>query len=191
MCIRKKDKKIKPSKKNNKINVIEDVKLPDYALSKETLTHSQSYSALLDVYVSDLKRKSITKFILKIIFFAATLTALGFVVGMFCVTVDYVKDFLSTNENLNELSMEAIFGILTVIVPAISSLIVAFIKIPHIIAKYLFDAKEDSYMNQIIKNIQNHDKSLFAMEHKVTATLAGNKKDSADDDFESNEVQSA
>lgn len=51
------------------------------------------------------------------------------------------------------------------IVPSISSLIVAFIKIPEIIAKYLFNTKEDDNMNAIIKHIQDHDIKMYALEN--------------------------
>lgn len=39
-------------------------------------------------------------------------------------------------------------------------------------------------MNSIIKNIQDHDQSMFAMEHKINVVLAENKEESPDDDFE-------
>lgn len=59
----------------------------------------------------------------------------------------------------------------TIVFPAISSLIVAFIKIPQIIAQYLFNVEEDSYMNSIIKNIQDYDKAMFAYEHRIDEML--------------------
>ena len=71
--------------------------------------------------------------------------------------------------------MEAILSLITVILPSISSLIVAFIKIPEIIARYLFNIKEDNYMNSVIKNIQDYDKSMFAMEHRIKELLMENK----------------
>lgn len=39
-------------------------------------------------------------------------------------------------------------------------------------------------MNSVIKNIQVHDQSMFAMEHKINVTLAENKTESNDDSFE-------
>lgn len=39
-------------------------------------------------------------------------------------------------------------------------------------------------MNEIIKNIQDHDQSMFAMEHKLISTLEDNKKKLGDDSFE-------
>lgn len=65
---------------------------------------------------------------------------------------------------------------MTVLVPAISSLIVAFLKIPQIIAEYLLNMKEDNLMNSIIKNIQEYDKVMFAMEKDVDGLVKRNKK---------------
>lgn len=77
-----------------------------------------------------------------------------------------------------------VLSMATIILPAISSLIVAFIKIPEIIAKYLFNTQEDDNMNKIIKNIQDYDRDMFAMEHKVEEALMLNKRksDEAKDD---------
>lgn len=76
--------------------------------------------------------------------------------------------------------MEAILSIVTIVVPAISSLIVAFIKIPEIIAQYLFNTKEDENMNLIIKNIQDYDTAMFEMEYKFDELLKDNKDQSED-----------
>lgn len=79
-----------------------------------------------------------------------------------------------------------VLSMATIILPAISSLIVAFIKIPEIIAKYLFNTQEDDNMNKIIKNIQDYDRDMFAMEHKVEEALMLNKRksdESKDDDM--------
>lgn len=76
---------------------------------------------------------------------------------------------------------------MTVLVPTISSLIVAFLKIPQIIAKYLFNIEEDNLMNSIIKNIQKYDKVMFAMEHDIEELLKKHKKlteETEDEDIE-------
>lgn len=158
--------------------------LTDFALSTEALKHSKSYSELLSTYVKSTKRNAYIKDVLKILFFFTTMGTLIGVVIIFYITLKYAFNFFSNVDDINEISLEAILSIVTVILPAISSLIVAFIKIPKIIAKYLFNIQEDAYMNSIIKNIQDHDQSMFAMEHKINVTLAENKTESMDDTFE-------
>ena len=152
-----------------------NMKKDDSAQSLEALKHSQSYSNLLDIYVSSTKRNIWLKFFLKLAFFLITMGALIAIVWFFYLAINYVFQSLDKFEDLNELSIEAILGMLTAVVPSITSLVVAFIKIPEIIAEYLFNIKEDSYMNSVIKNIQDYDKAMFAMEHKVEEALIQNK----------------
>ena len=162
----------------------EKINLTEFALSTEALRHSKSYSELLSVYVRTTKRNSYIKDCLKILFFIITMGALIAMVYIFYDTLDYAFHFFEDASGNNEISLEAILSIVTVMLPAISSLIVPFIKIPEIIAKYLFNIQEDIYMNSIIKNIQDHDQSMFSMEHKINVTLAENKQESLDDEFE-------
>lgn len=149
--------------------------LNDKAQSIEAQKHSRSYSKLLEIYVTSAKVNIVIKYILKTLFFIITMGTLVAVVCFFYFTLNYVFENFGKFENLNDISMEAILGMLTVIVPSISSLIVAFIKIPKIIAEYLFNVKEDNDMNSIIKNIQDYDKAMFAMEHKIEEMLIHNK----------------
>lgn len=173
-----------PQRKKNRSNQREQIDLTEFALSTEALRHSKSYSELLSIYVKTTKRNGYIKDILKVLFFLTTMTALMVIVYIFYKTVMYAFCFFENVSDINQISLEAILSIATVILPAISSLIVAFVQIPKIIAKYLFNIKEDIYMNSIIKNIQDHDQSMFAMEHKINITLAENKMESIDDDFE-------
>ena len=149
--------------------------LNDKAQSIEALNHSQSYSKLLEIYVNTTRFNIIMKLVLKSLFFVITMGTLIAIVCFFYFALDYVFKSLDKFGNLNEVSMEAILSMLTVVIPSISSLIVAFVKIPKIIAEYLFNTKEDSYMNSVIKNIQDYDKAMFAMEHKIEETLIQNK----------------
>ena len=65
-------------------------------------------------------------------------------------------------------------------IPAISSLIVALLKIPEIIAEYLFNTEEDYFMNEIIRNIQEHDKAMYAMNHKADSFMKENEMKDVD-----------
>ena len=142
--------------------------------SSEILKHSKNYSRLLDIYVDSAKQNMTMKKWFKIIFFVVTMCSLVAVVCFFCMTLLYAFKSLNKFYNLNGITIEAILSIITVMVPAISSLIVAFIKIPEIIARYLFNAEEDNNMNLIIKNIQDYDKTMFSMEQKLDELLLNN-----------------
>lgn len=54
-------------------------------------------------------------------------------------------------------------------------MIVALLKIPEIIAEYLFNTEEDYFMNEIIRNIQEHDKAMYAMNHKADSFMKENE----------------
>ncbi len=164
----------------------------DNPQSIEALKHSKSYSALLDIYVSSTLRNMNMKIWFKKIFFIITMGSLVLMVYLFYSSLQYAFKNLGKFQTLNDVSMEAILSMVTVIVPSISSLIVAFIKIPEIIARYLFNIKEDNYMNSIIKNIQDYDKVMFAMEHKIEQTLINNKDqtpEAQDEDIEDSPVE--
>lgn len=170
MCIRNIVNKFK-----NKIPVEETGGLylegADKPHSIEVLKHSKNYSKLLNIYVESSYANSKMKKWFKILFFAITMGSMLAIVYFFWLSLNYAFNSFNKFENLNEISMEAILGVATIVFPAISSLIVAFIKIPQIIAQYLFNVEEDSYMNSIIKNIQDYDKAMFAYEHRIDEML--------------------
>ena len=150
--------------------------------SVEILKHSQNYSNLLDIYVDSARQNMIMKKCFKIIFFIVTMCSLVAVVIFFFITLGYAFKSFNKFEDLNGVNLEAVLSILTVVIPAISSLIVAFIKIPEIIAQYLFNTKEDDNMNSIIKNIQDYDTAMFAMEQQIDELLKNNKDQNVEDD---------
>lgn len=143
--------------------------------SYEILKHSKNYSSLLDIYVISARKNMKMKMFFKISFFVITLGSMIAIIHLFDKSLQYAFNSLDKFDSLNDITMEAILSLITVILPSISSLIVAFIKIPEIIARYLFNIKEDNYMNSVIKNIQDYDKSMFAMEHRIKELLMENK----------------
>ena len=146
----------------------------------EALKHSRSYSGLLNAYIGSTKSNIIIKDILKVLFFLITMGAFVIVVYCFYLSLDYVRTSFSSLKNLNDATSEAVLGMVTVILPSVCSLIVAFIKIPETIAKYLFNTDEDRYMDSMIKNIQDYDKSEFTLENKVKDVLDHNKDQTTD-----------
>lgn len=160
--------------------------------SNEVLKHSRNYSNLLNIYVVSTRRNIKVKTWLKISFFVFTMGSMLAIVILFCFSLSYAFKSFAKFSNLNNVSIKAILSILTVVFPAISSLIVAFIKIPEIIARYLFNVEEDNYMSSVIKNIQDYDKLMFAMEHKISKMLIDNKDNEPsleDDSIENSPIE--
>lgn len=168
----------------NIIDNIFNILKNDDTQSAEALKHSKSYSLLLKTYVQTTETSAKIKNILKCLFFIITMGTMVAVVFFFYYTLRFVISSFNKIDNINNISLEMVLSMATIILPAISSLIVAFIKIPEIIAKYLFNTQEDDNMNKIIKNIQDYDRDMFAMEHKVEEALMLNKRksDEAKDD---------
>ena len=155
----------------------------DETNSHEILLHSKSYSSLLSTYVNSIKVNNGLKICLKILFFLITMGSMVAIVYFFYLSLLYAFNSFYSIKNLNKISIEAILSVVTVLLPAISSLIVAFVKIPQIIAEYLFNTQEDKYMNSVIKNIQDYDKVLFAMEQKLEIALLENKTSTDDEEI--------
>lgn len=175
---------------NNIFNRIKN----DDTQSAEALKHSKSYSLLLETYVTNTKESTKIKNILKCLFFVITMGTMVAIVFFFYYTLRYVISSFDKVKDINNISLEMILSMATIIFPSISSLIVAFIKIPEIIAKYLFNPQEDDNMNKIIKNIQDYDRDMFAMEHKVEEALMNNKiksKELKDDDMKDSPKEQA
>lgn len=138
------------------------------------------YSALLTLYVKSTSCNAISKLLFKWAFFVVTMLAFWKMISLFEDSVNKVYAIFDGFENLNEISTEVVLGLLTIVLPAVSSLIVAFINIPKIIAQYLFNNNEDDNMNSIIKNIQDYDRAMFAMEQKVKDLLSMHKSQTAE-----------
>ena len=153
-----------------------EIRLVETSHNLESIQHSLSYSNLLDVYVSSIKWNTRIKMGLKIIFFGITMGILIAVVVLFYIAINYATSYYESIKDMNKMSLEAIISVCSVLIPAISSLIVAFIKIPEIIAKYLFNQKEDNLVNSIIKNIQDYDREMYKIEHITNEMLTEQKE---------------
>ncbi|MCM1233775.1 MAG: hypothetical protein NC489_26995 [Ruminococcus flavefaciens] len=143
--------------------------------SVEILKHSKNYSKLLDIYVDSAQQNIRLKKWFKIIFFIITTLSLVSVVYLLYMTIQYIFNNFAKISNPNDITIEAILSIISIAIPALTSLTVAFIKIPEIIAEYLFNTKEDENMNAIIKNIQDYDTVMFEMEYKFDELLKEHK----------------
>lgn len=59
----------------------------------------------------------------------------------------------------------AIFVVaITTIISSFATIVVSIFKLPKIIAKYLFNKKEDKQMTKVIKNIQKYEVNMFGVE---------------------------
>jgi len=144
----------------------------------------------LNFYNKSIKASARLKIWLKVVFFIVVMGALGYVTYYFGKTLEFSFDIIESNKSVKDYKviMKDILGIITVIVPAIASLIVAFLNIPEIIAQYLFNVEEDYQINAIIKNIQDYDIRMFELENRAEKELMKSKslsddKEQTDEEF--------
>lgn len=141
--------------------------------------HDTYYSHLLFDYILNARKTLKQKRILKTLFFVIIMSI--FVLTFFCFykslqdITNIVKTASKTGGVLQ--NNQIIIEILTIIIPPLLSVIVAFIKIPKIIAKYLFNIKEDEYMTSIINSLQSYDSSIYSIENKIACQLDGRDTD--------------
>ena len=86
--------------------------------------------------------------------------AIAFVV-LLCNALGIIKD-LSIEEK--PIPTESIIGLVTAIISSFITMLVSLFKLPEIIAKYLFNLKEDENMAKIIGHIQTYDIGMYTIE---------------------------
>ena len=151
--------------------------------------HDTYYSHLLFDYITNVRKTLKQKRRLKFCFFSIIMVI--FILTFYCFyhsMKDIISLFKNNKESVELYNQNILIELITIIVPPLLSLIVAFIKIPEIIAKYLFNPKEDEYMTSIIKNLQVYDKSIYSIEKKIEEKLKNRDTDNDDnmEDFPDN-----
>lgn len=115
------------------------------------LEHSGKYTDILDIFITNSRETSEQKLRFKKHFFYFSIFSLGFVTLLFIVLSIFI---FATGTN------ETNVGALSTLGTTFVSLLSMYIIIPKIIAKYLFNRKEDKNMITIIKSIQNYDERV-------------------------------
>lgn len=137
---------------------------------KPKKVHDILYSDLLAAYTSDVGKTLTTKRRLKVIFFIIVMFIFVFCFAVFCYAGIYLCNNLTTRQDEMTIN-ETIISIVGIALPALSSLIVALIKIPTIITRYLFNKEEELYMKEIIKNLQDYDRDVYKIDYEITQRL--------------------
>lgn len=107
----------------------------------------EHFNALLKAFQSDYSSRSSDKRIMKRIFFGIASTLLVLMV----ISIFLLPVLLLVLELLSPVTY------IVSIITSLASIITAFIILPEIIAKYLFDPKEDENFIELIKNMQEYN----------------------------------
>ena len=110
--------------------------------------HNEDYSALLDIYVANAKESLNDKRKYKKIFYYSSLIVLAGIIITLLISI--IIAFTCKR------SLQTIVTLIT----ATTSFMTAFIVIPKIIAEYLFNTSDETNFTDIIKNMQEYDKSV-------------------------------
>lgn len=153
MCLRK--------RKNNE-NKQED------KLNKDSvyLQHTKKYTDLLDVFVNSSRSSNRLKHWLKLFFFIIIVLIMISLILLFAYSVDRTFKIIKDLDIDNNKSVESIVGSVVSIIPSFATMLVSLIRLPKIIAEYLFNPKEDENMTKIIGQIQNYDLQMYPMEQR-------------------------
>lgn len=134
---------------NVKINVISnDNKLKNNDI-KYMKSHNESFDRLLKTYVDNADKNLQTKLKFKKTFFRmcvwilSLIFSLLFITTIVCFFIDLPKETL-----------------LAIMITNILSFLTSFIVLPNTIATYLFNSDEEKNMTELIKSIQEYDKSI-------------------------------
>lgn len=121
--------------------------------------HIGDYDTILRNYSTHVAKTLKHKRVMKIAFFCLSVFAMLVCVVLIIICVCLLL-FNITKENFD------VFDYVTPTITAITSFLTIYIIIPKIIAKYLFNSKEDKAMRKIISSIQDYDKYVRDSLHK-------------------------
>lgn len=142
-------------------------KMDDQKTTHEKYT--DVYVDFLTQYKIQLSSSMSTKNILKGCFFGVIVFVMLVVVVAFLVVVWRAFDLLKLNSSIETVTASAVS-----IVSSFVTVIVAILKLPQIVASYLFNKEEDNLMKEVISNIQNYEIKAIEMDVKrLTKTVAG------------------
>lgn len=110
--------------------------------------HNQQYTDLLNCYVENAKKSLDDKRKWKSIFFYGSIVTMGTLLIMLFVAL------------ITAIDKDNTIQIVTKLIAATVSFASVFIVLPKIIAEYLFNTSDEKNMVDIIKNMQEYDKSL-------------------------------
>lgn len=140
--------------------------------------HGNAYSEMLTYYKNNIIASVVIKWVLKVLFFVCIMGILLTLLIYFKKSLDYIFQIIK-EENISDISIESVLGIISIVVPPICTLIVAFLKLPKLIGKYLFNKNEDDDMNVVIQSIQNHDREIYGINEEKKK---GRSEESAKDE---------
>lgn len=131
------------------------------------IEHGNQYTDLLRFYIKNVRISNILKIIFKILFFVIIILIMVGLSIFFGYSIYNSFKIIGNLDITQDNSVESIIGVIGTLIPSFTTLLVSIIKLPEIIAKYLFNRKEEEHMAKIIENIQNYDVQIYSIEKEA------------------------
>lgn len=151
------------------------------------IQHTKKYTEFLEIFVKTLRRSSILKFWLKLLFFIIIVSIMIGMYNLFSNSLDNTFNIIKVLNATNNDSIENIISAIVPVITSFSTMMVSLIKLPEIIAHYLFNTEEDKNMAEIIGKIQNYDVQMFSLEQQIKSLI--NKQQEHDFDNIDNNIK--
>ncbi len=152
---------------------VSEIPIRDDALTQpedaycELPKHNAVYTNLLKIYENTTRINIYLKVLFKFTFFIVAIYIWLKMVFIFNDSFYSVLNIIKTDKPSDN---QAVLDLIATFIPPLVSLTTSFIIIPKIIAKYLFNIKEEKSMVEIINNLQKYDTALYGHKYKECLT---------------------
>lgn len=141
-------------------------------------THDQYtkvYVDILEQYKELINASVSNKNHLKENFFAVMIIIIVLTLVVFSCCLFYALGVFDRMILLRSDAVAPVTGAIVSVISSFVTMLLAIIKLPKIIARYLFNKKEDKLMNEIIKNIQKYEiKAVYVDRSSILEALVNN-----------------
>ena len=153
------------------------------------IRYTDAYIGILDTYKKQYGESSKNKKALKSDFFKMIKVLIYWMIAIFVIAVVGTIILIGLMIGKKYTSTGLIINTMVPIVSSLVTMSISIIKLPKIIARYLFNKKEDNSIRDIIKNIQEYEINVLKYEkaENKLGIAAANKalqQEANDDEFE-------
>lgn len=147
--------------------------------------YTQAYIGILDVYRDYIEKSVKNKSRLKVCFFLLVCIIMIVMIYLFYYSMQHSFILFSYMAEKQSQSASVVTGAVTALVSSFVTMTTSILVLPKIVARYLFNKKEDKSMMKIIGNIQKYEIKAVELERvkseKASTLQAGNSEREAPD----------
>lgn len=147
--------------------MMEDIKSKDSKYDER----SDKYTQILSNFVENISSAAKTKGVLKITFFYSIIIMLILFTLVFVGSLIFAFYLVYNAISGQVYPTETFFTAIVSLLSSLGAVVISLLKLPEIIAKYLFNPEEDRDTITIVEKIQQYDISMYDMEHKIESLL--------------------